>query len=1505
MRRIIIVICFFISLPLWSQQRTEPFPEGRKVFFDQLFDFLTLSKTKVMEDLASDLDKMDRKGGFTEAEVETIRKMCNSMLELKLPTNPYFKEYVESLLVIKNRSQHAANFNAWHDVLANILKDVENRKFSRFDEFLGFSKGFFELNAFRTSPGSHSWITGKDKYIMTYADKKLSINFEDLDLTCIRKTDSIVIKNTKGILYPFEYRWEGQGGKVSWDRTGQKDIFVDIDKYEIDLKKSQYEVNEVQLTYPLLFPGKKIKGKFIDKVVVENKATEGSYPRFTSFDKLLEIKDIGGGVNYIGGFRLEGTSVYGDGDKNNPAHIEIKNSAQKTVYTGDAELFVIRKGEKLTGERVKSVIHFADDSIYHQSLTMRFDIAQREMTLERGNRGSDKSPLFDTYHKVDIDVDKVKWYLNKDSVVFGEKSLVVAKAKDVVTFESQNYYDELDYRRIQSIGSVNPLVNLKAAGDLYGKSMDVETVAKAIDPKFSLNNIQSLLYELVEKGFVNYNYDKGIVELRDKITLFSKASQRKVDYDNFSISSKTFDNNAEWSLRNGNVYLHGVEKLEFSRPQKVAVKPLNGEMTLKKNRDLDFSGKIFAGFTDFIGKKFAFDYDKFQITLDTIKYFDLFIQTPNKDKNGQVIANPIASRIEKTFGVLNIDAPSNKSGIENIPSFSSFQSKGLAYVFYDKLDIYDGIYKRDSFYFELDKFSFQGLDSYTADALHFNGRLHSWDIFPVFKETLLLQEDQSLGFLSETPKEGYPAYRGKGIFKGNVLLSNAGLQGKGNLEYLKSTFDSEDILFKPRLMTASASLFTIEEGNYGKAIFPKVTGKDVFIDWKPYNDSMFIKTKQTAFTMFREESHTLKGLLIMTPLGLKAKGQLNWDQGFADSKNFIFGKYSAQSDTMDLKIRAQGTDDLAFDTRNIKGTLDFEAQKGHFLANSEAISTTMPYNKYKTSMNEFDWDMKNETITFKADPKKPALFQSFAADQDSLTFAGKEAFYDLKTNLLKIGGVKVIQTCDAYIYPDTVDVEIKKGGEMATLENAKIVVDTVTKFHTINRATVNIKGKKLYDAKGFYQYNIPGKEQEVFFENIIGQRVGKGKKSEKKTLTQAEGTLKDSSNFYLGEKIQFQGKMKLKGNTKNIGFEGYANLESPVFQGKNWFYVDAEVDRKNVIIPFKKSKNLTEDPVRTGIFLSKMTGKVYPRIMMPTYMRKDRPILDITGYAKYEAAKSRFILGDSTKVLTSGLKGNKLTLNNNNGKVEGEGVLNLGSSLKFIKVTSAGKIETEFSQIDTTISPELIKMPAVNLQAMVGIEMIVPEALMTIMINDLRTSTFETNFVDYSKEDFYDKCLAEFIPENAVLTTTTSVMKLRTLELPKEFKKYAFFFSKLNMKWDPDYESFITSKDINGLASINGEMINKLVNSNVEIRMPSNEDDRIYIYIKAPNENFYFFGFSQGILNITSNNTAFTDALLKLKKKDLVHKMPDDETYEIQAVSPETANLFVQRVKSSGTPVKE
>lgn len=80
--------------------------------------------------------------------------------------------------------------------------------------------------------------------------------------------------------------------------------------------------------------------------------------------------------------------------------------------------------------------------------------------------------------------------------------------------------------------------------------------------------------------------------------------------------------------------------------------------------------------------------------------------------------------------------------------------------------------------------------------------------------------------------------------------------------------------------------------------------------------------------------------------------------------------------------------------------------------------------------------------------------------------------------------------------------------------------------------------------------------------------------------------------------------------------------------------------------------------------------------------------------------------------------------------------------------------------------------------------------------------------------------------------------------------------------------------------------------------MPTNDDDRLYVYLKSPSQLYYFFGYKQGILNVVSNNTRFMDELLGMKDKEKIIKLPDGETYEIQPVEPSTAQAFVNRVEA-------
>lgn len=1488
-------------IPFWAigQQRIEKFSDDKDEFLKQMGDFITVSKTKEMEDVYDSFKKKWKTGYFTDKEVVKIIELCNEMLNQRLTPSPFFKDYLKTIQVVKKGEYGAVRFERWNQILSFMLRDIEKRKLNPIQNYLDFSYDFFDKNAIRYSDGGTVWIAKTDLFELRYEEKIPFIYFDKLNLTCRNKKDSITIYETSGTFYPNDQVFKGKKGRAQWERFKLNDVYYQIDgEYQIEAKKGSYEIPKGTLHYPSLFPDRDVEGAFEDKLVTENIA-EASYPRFKSFDNILKIKNLGPGIEYSGGFRLEGTTVRGYGSRQQQAQIRIYDEKQNIKFRANAELFAIRKGELIAGERVESVIYFSKDSIYHPSVNFRFEIPKRELRLTRGERGSDRNPFQDSYHKTLIDSDKVDWYLEKDSIVIGEKRFSISSVTTRVQLESVKYYDDYEYRRMQATGSTNPIAILKALTEKEKTNiLDASFVAKSLNPNFDVQTINSLLYDMAAKGFINYDAENQKVIVKDKVLHYANASLKKVDYDALKLVSETDKSNMSFNFKDKKMTMEGVGRIELSTKQKVGIIPKGNKLIMKENRNMDLDGRLFAGYGVIIGKGYHFDYDKFQIDMDSVRYFDLFIPTGDLDKNGEAVAKGINSRIEYANGVILIDAPNNKSGRDDIQLFPSFQSKGNSFVFYDDRSIQNGTYKRDSFYFKLDKFSFNHMDNFVREDVVFKGTMFSSDIFPNFQEILTLQEDNSLGFKTMTPTAGYPAYRNKGNFKGQILLSNVGFMGKGLINYLGAEINSEDIIFKPKQMLASAKKFDLAEDRVSKVQVPQIKGTDVKIDWRPYRDSMYITTKEKPFEMFKSNDHTLAGTIILTPKGVRGRGLFDWTQGTMKSKLFSFGANSTSADTMDLQIKVVGANALAFDTKNISGKADFDEQVGRFKANTDKISTSMPYNKYQTSMSEFTWDMKGETVTFKSDDKKLATFLSTDPTQDSLSFKGKTAFYNLKNYELKIGGVPFVQTCDAYVYPEKGEVEIKPGGIMTTLENAKIVADTVNKYHVINRATINVKGKKLYTASGFYEYNIGKRKQEILFSDIIGQRVGKGQMSEKKTVTRATGEVTEKDSFLIDYKTEYRGSISLNAESKNLKFQGYASLNSSKLPYKEWFTINCDADKKDLAISYDEPKNYQSEPLRTGVYLSKETGMSYPSILMPLFFRKDRAVLDVRGLLKYNNKSDQFILGDSLKVSNplKERKGNMMTFSNINGKVNFEGKFNICNGVKAITVNAAGKGDAFFSKP----SADSISLQAVDyktfIDVMAGIDFYIPEKLINVVINDLAAINLEAQEVDYTKDPlFYEKALAEIIPDQGDLNKAIENLKEKPLEIPKKYNKYPLLFSYLPMKWNAELQSFITTRDIVSLASVNGEKVNKQVRAYVEFKMPSNEEDRVYIYINSPTDYVYFFAYIKGVMNMFSNNPKFMEVLGTLKKDELKKKF-GDETYEIQATEAGSADNFKNRV---------
>lgn len=1508
-RHSIVTLIFFGLTLAVSAQRPEQFAVESPEFLSQLGAFMTSTKSELLEKTYKEFDGIFRAGSFSTIESERVVKTCNEMLTKRLSPNPHFQAYLNTLMAFKSTMPDEQKFAEWHVILDSLLMSGAHQT-NQFSEFLGFSNVFFKYNALNKSElAGTTWKIYSDKTHLRYKNKQPFLMMEEGNLVASRKTDSIRLSNTSGTFYPLKGEWIGKGGQVGWKRVGlDSTVITELGNYRLDVQKGIYETDQAYLVYPQYFGNQKIPGQFSDKVSADG---QGTYPRFNSANKEIEIKNFADGVRFRGGFNLEGTTIYGTGSANRKALIEIYDKKNQRIFKGTANRFSVRRGQQIGGEGVEAVFYYKKDSLYHPSVNFRYTIKDQVLQLYRGERGSDRNPFFSSSHQINFDADNFKAYLAKDSVVIGDKA-VSFSSKEPVKFESLQYFNKKDYEQMQSISTTNPLAKLKQLTDEIGsKDIYADEFAHRLNPSFKVDNITSLIYDLVGQGYIRYDADSLLMHVQDKVQHYYNSYMQREDYDQLRILSKTDSANAILNLKDNSIKITGVKSLEYSRLQQVGIIPEGATITMRQNRDIDSKGMLKAGFSELRSNKFHFDYGKFSVSSDSIKYWRLFVpdKLPKTHKMDEINPYALTSDIENFKATLIIDAEGNRSGKNDVPIFPNLNSRSASYVYYDG-KYYDGkknpfvkdtLYKRDSFYFELKPFFFNSLDNYVKENVTFKGKMVSAQIFPDFEEILKMrEEDFSLGFVHKTPEKGYPIYKVKGRFAGEIDLSNKGLWGKGKIQYLGATLESEDVYFRPRQMLAGAKDFNLAEKRSKDEEVPQIHGELVRLDWKPYRDSMYVRSQKNAFEIFKSGEHTLTGTLTLTPGGLKGNGLLDWSQAAMTSKQFNFGAFSAKADTTSLKIKAEEVGSIAIQSDRLRSDVDFDKQMGRFKALDEYLETKLPLNQYVTSMNEFIWEMKNSMVRFKSDSTKMGIFTSVHPDQDSLRFRGKRASYDLKTYLLRVTEVPFIITADALIMPDSGTVLIQPKAIMDSLRNATIVCDTLNKNHKINRATVAIKGKKDYWARGFYEFNVGDKKQEIEFDNIVGQRVGKGKASEKRVATRAQGTVEESDSFIIDKKTSFYGTINLASESVNLKFDGFARLEADKLPVRHWFTLKSEGDKTKLAIRYDSPKSIDGVPLETGFYLSKETNFVYPSVMMPLYFRKDRPILPTKGVFKYDPAKDQFIFGDSIKVMANNTRGSKLVFNNKTGKVEGEGKLNIGSALKYVSVDAAGSILGEFQNIPDSLIGKT-PPPPVDIDIMAGINMRVPEKLMRIVQNELEAAGFGTETVNYLTDlPYYQKRLGMLLPAGEDVDKAVSELSSGLLELPKKFNAFNFLLSGLKMRWDMDYQSFVSTKDKLGMISMNGQMSNKIVTGYVEFKMPSNDDDRIYLYLKLPNDIYYYFGYKQGILEMTSNDSRFMDEGAKMKKPELVLKMEDGENFEIQFVDNNRAQAFVQRVKAAG-----
>lgn len=1471
-----------------KSQETESFPADSVAFIDELNDFyknnVFKSKRREGRQFMDDFERFWYSGMLDSLHRNEIYNTCNAMLEERMRPFPSFHAYLKAIGSLINTEPPDSLFIRWQQSVKPLI-DLYNK--SKFIDYLEMSNNIFGNQQIYESSSLRWKFSGNN--FRFYYDTVPYFVFPELTLSCFAFDDTTHITNTSGVFYPRRHLWKGRGGKVNWSRAGfpADSVYAVLNNYGIDIKHSRFKADSVAFFNKLFFQ-KGYLGRLEEKLRANVEPENAIYPRFYSYTNQIFIQGLYGSIDYLGGFEMVGSKVIGAGVGKKEAKLTVtKNDSIFMQF--NSRRFIIRK-DRLTSERTEFLLFYGNDSIYHPGLRLKYLSKHKEISVYRDNTGLAGSPFYNSYHNIDMYPEAFYWNLGADSVTFSMLKGISRRGEAL--FESSNFFSEQRYYKLQGIDEIHPMNVIYQ----YWKKRQKRTfylfeLQNFMDkPEYQVKN---LLIRLTRLGFVLYNIETNKVTIKDCLFFYLQALAGRSDYDVIQFLSKVSGgNNAVLHLPTFALNIKGVPRVSLSRNRQVYIFPEDENIILKKGLDFIFSGRVQAGYFDFFAKECSFEYDKFQLNLHTVDSLAFYVPLKSKLNPQHDSVARVKNVISDLNGDLKIDHPMNKSGEKPYPKYPEFTSKNDASVFFDDKGIANGVYKRDTFYYHVEPFTIDSLDKITTEGIKFTGFLVSGGIFPDIEEPLRVRPDLSLGFHTSTKTNGSPIYDSIGKYYQEIDLSNKGLCGKGRINYLTSEAYSKAFHFYPDSVDALLDRISISKA-LNPVEYPEVYGEKAYLEWLPYRDNYQLSNSEGNLLVMYDDNASMDGTLTLTSSGLSGMGRMNFEDAFMESESYAFKHHAFNTDSNYFRLCDAGGEQFTISTFVDSAHVDFKNRIGNFITSGGSSKVIFPANQYICFMDEFDWYMDDQTLEFRINidleidnveemameewidvDVSGSQFISTHPRQDSLRFFALSAMYNINDQIIKANDVKIIKVADAGIFPYNGKVVIGHDARMQALKNATVIMDTASKYHRIYDADIQVNSRGKYMGKGFIDYvDKNRKAQAVYLDTI---KVENGR-------THGIAELKTDDNFLISPNFKFAGNIHIYGGSQGYNFEGgYRVINECDNYAPEWVSFNTQIDPNRVILPVEADmRNMQGDTVLASLNFLKTSNSLYPVFFNPKAAFIGPGLIEAHGHILFNEVTDEYRIGTRGRLLRNDFSANYLSLATDRCIMKGEGHIDPGIDLGQFELNVLGKIRY-FAIPDST-----------HLNTYTLMDFLFADEALQVMIDEL--STAELRGVEPGS-DVYEKSLKRLLGASAYDNMLEEIQLYGTaLNLPDAIRK-TITFSDLEFDWYKQTRSFISKGQI-GIANIGKEQINRYVDGYIELARKRTGDE-LTMYFEIDPRHWYFFSYTNGVLQAISTNNKFNNILIDIPEEKRTMETERKETPYQFIISTQMKRMqFVRKVQ--------
>jgi hypothetical protein len=1510
----IILIIFLILIFPFSFIFAQTFSNEKQKFIKQIDELFSDNESEKVKSFAKDEFKENilKNGIIDDGSFNQMVNTSNQIITNGLKPYPNLFNYLYTYNHILSKKLESNQIENWHSIIDNLL-ETKNKST---DDFIKFSLHFFLYNKI-SDAGNSNWYYSDGKFFFSMGSNP-QISLTNGNLKCLLTdkssgsgaTDSVVISKTNGKLDIISKSWIGSEGKINWLKTGvpSDKMFAEIrNEYKVNLKNSQIKIDSILLSAPYF--QKPIYGAIEDKTNTYLREIDRIYPRFVSYNKRVKVENIMNGIDYDGGFVIEGEKLVGSGEKGNLSKVIIKRGNSPFIVVSD-ELFQFSINSiQSTSSFLK--IQIDNDSISHIGINFSYDKNSQEIEISRPSKGIGYAPFEDSYHMLDIFCQRILYRTGTDELRLTYDYGASNDLKNA-KFESKNFFDEKLFDSFKGQDAVNPLTNAaKYCREKNIKTLSEGEFASAIN-KY-LSQCKSLMLEMAVHGFINYDTEQKIVTVNEKLYKYVENKSGQGDFDNISFKSdlkpeilqynedqlreirsdSQLNKQYELLLENENrrkslpfygvldlktkeLLIDGVDLVTISNTQTTFIGPENLQIKLKKNRDIQFMGTIYSGKIEIQTPLGFYNYSSNCFEISKSKKAVLYVD-PITEREKNMSRIEMVSSFSNLSGKLYVDDISNRSGRnKEFGFYPKLNVSKPCQIFYDKIQ--NGAYDTSRFFLTIEPFELDSLDNFHEKSLRFNGELTSAGIFPKIKESIKIMDDYSFGFSSKAPESGFPFYGTNTTYKNKIILSGNGLQGAGTINFLNSVSESKGLTFLPDSTIGLANF--VNNPSEENIEFPDAYNERAFICYIP--KSKILKASSTEgnpIRFYSNEAH-LAGTVTIREKGMSAFGELGFKTATMYSKNYQLKRWDILSDTSSFYLkntyREQGDDPLALKAEGVSANISFKTRKGEFNA-AQTKQIEFPPNLYYCQMDKFFWYMDGSTVDMERNKDNLTSFQADASgtisnfycydpkfsNQHKIEFKALNAKYDLKSQniycekvaFLPVGGVRVL--------PDSSKLVIQKKGIIKPLINA--VIENENKTHYFEQCYIEVLDKGNYNANGKYRYIDADNEISLIqMDKIEGKNF----------KTTASGLIEEKRGFKLSKRFEYFGKIEVDANLDSLYCEGSTKVILECKYKKSWFTFKDKISPKNIQIPISSKLIDTDDqPLGIGFYWDKERKNIYTAFLSPLNLPEDELLYSAEGYLQYNSTNNEFQISSKDQLkqrienIAIGALSTEnylsLDLENNSCNMYGEGEIDLALKLGDASVSSFGSIRYDAvntkkttlnlsSRFSFPISQEIMENLAKKIKA--------NEEIKNAKPSEINKTNFDRAMKHWNNSKDYEKI------RQSVLDETLP-------KFPKQLEQTIILSGIELISYN--------KQDLSGLKSNTSDvllvsMFEKPVMKNVQFNCFFNqqfeETNLDYFGINFNvSDKFFYFGYEMkkdnGKMSIISNDDVFKKPIKDMKSK--------------------------------------